>query len=228
MKLYKLTTQDGKTQNNTQWSPGHTETKPGPNFELCSNSVLHAYRSLDLGLLLNPIHSCISDPLLWECEGKIEVEDWGKVGCSTLMTKKIISLPAWYTDRKSRKRAQVRFAILCAETVLKLFENQQSDDRPRKAINAAKAYLDNPTKENADAAGAAYAAARAADAAAGAAAYAAGAAADAAGAAYAAAYAASAAYAAARAAGAAADAAADANIEINFIKLAEKAVREVS
>ena len=87
------------------------------------------------------------------------------------------------------------FAILCAESVLKYFEDKYpDDDRPRKAIEAAKEYLKTKL--------AAYAAADAADAA-----YAAYAAADAADAARAAYAAAGAAYAAAGVAYAAADAA---------------------
>jgi hypothetical protein len=40
----------------------------------------------------------------------------------------------------------VAFAILCAEAVLQHFEKDYpADDRPRKAIEAAKEYLKNPT-----------------------------------------------------------------------------------
>jgi hypothetical protein len=114
-----------------------------------------------------------------------------------------------------RPEDSVSLSIYAAESVINLYEKQYpKDDRPRKAIEAAKAYLADPTQERARAAyaagAAAYAAARAAYAAgaARAAAYAADAA-YAAGAARAAAYAARAAYAAgaARAAAYAADAA---------------------
>lgn len=53
------------------------------------------------------------------------------------------------------------FAIECAEKVLPIFEPERpGDDRPRKAIEAARAYLLSPTEKNRAAANAANAAAR--------------------------------------------------------------------
>ena len=81
----------------------------------------------------------------------------------------------------------IKFAIFCAEQCVEHFEKyNQSDNRPRLAIEAAKKYLKYPTKENNAAAYAAYAEASVS---------------------YAAAYAANAAYSAAYAANAAASAA---------------------
>lgn len=103
-----------------------------------------------------------------------------------------------------KKEDSVKLAIYAAELVLDIFEKENpNDDRPRKAIEAAKEYLKNPGKDAAYvAANAAYAAnaENAANAAACAAADAAYAADSAARAADSAAYAARAAYAAARAA----------------------------
>ena len=120
----------------------------------------------------------------------------------------------WLIVRIMTHDQQIMYAIYAAEQVIGIYEDKYPNDtRPRNAIDAARVYLKEPTKENK---AAAYAAADAAAYAAYAAAYAAGAAADAAAyaagaAAYAAAYAAyaadAAAYAAAYAAGAAADAA---------------------
>jgi hypothetical protein len=112
----------------------------------------------------------------------------------------------WMLTRLMTKRQRVMYAIYAAEQVLHIYEKHQpNDDRPRKAIEAARAYLKRPRKETKAAAGAAgdaaWAAAGAAGAAAGAAAWAA------ADAAWAAAWAAAD---AARAAGAAAGAAAEA------------------
>jgi hypothetical protein len=100
------------------------------------------------------------------------------------------------------KITYVRIAIKCAESVIDIYEKKNpKDERPRKAIEAAIAYVKDPSEKNRKAAAYAYADADAAayayaDAAADAAAYAA----DAAAAAYAAAYAAADAYAAAYAA----------------------------
>ena len=122
-----------------------------------------------------------------------------------------------WTLRKAEACTKVQYAelaIICAKTVLSIYEMKYpEDDRPRKAIEAAMKYCKNPTEENrkdaanaaAAAADAAYAAAADDDAAADANAAAANAAADAAYAA--AAYAAYAADAAAYAAYDAADAA---------------------
>jgi hypothetical protein len=123
---------------------------------------------------------------------------------------KIVGTRASVNTQKKRMRIFAEAAIKAAEGVLPLFEKRRpGDDRPRKAIEAAKERLANPSK--ADAADAAYAAyaAYAADAAS------AASAADAAYAAYAvdaadAAYVASAAYAASAASAASAAYAADA------------------
>ena len=55
----------------------------------------------------------------------------------------------------------VRLAVFSAEQVIEIFEKKYpDDDRPRKAIEAAKKYIKTPTADAADAARAAYAAAR--------------------------------------------------------------------
>ena len=204
-KLYKLTDKDGYTRKGqkgeTWWSEGFTVVKPKVNKpQLCSFAVVHAYRNLNLALLLNPIHASLSPLELWEADGNVVASDWGKVGCSSLTTIKKLNLPEWYTNEESRKKVQIKFAVLCAIAVLPFYEEQYpKDDRPRKAIEAANnrisSYSAADAAAYAAAADAAYAAA--ADAAADAAAYAADA--------------------------AAADAA-DARDSINFEILADKAV----
>ena len=90
----------------------------------------------------------------------------------------------WLARRVITKPQAVEWAIFSAEKALDIYEREYpADDRPRKAIEAAKESLRNPSEAAAEAAYAAYAAAEAA--------YAADAAAYAA---YAAAYAAYAAY----------------------------------
>ena len=207
MKLYKITEQDHTTyEHSTKWGVGVAHKKRAcKNPSLCSSDVLHAYKSKELALLLNPAHANVRNPVLWDAAGRVVVSDYGKVGVFELTTTKEIRLPEWYTDKAQLKRVQVMFAILCAEAVLVHFEKfAPKDDRPRKAIEAAREYLRSPNTR----ADAAYAVARADAAYAAAAAARAAAAADAAAdAAYAAAAAADAAYAAAAAAAAAADAA---------------------
>ena len=123
----------------------------------------------------------------------------------------------WLITQILKKDGLVRYAIFAAEQVLDIFEKKYTgDNRPRKAIEAAKEYLKTHSKSAADAAyAAAYAARAAANAAANAAYAAARAAANAAyAAAYAAADAADAAAYAANAAYAAADAAAELKTKI--------------
>jgi len=96
----------------------------------------------------------------------------------------------WFIGKQNLSEQQLKdvklFAVWCAEQCLPIFEKSvPTDDRPRKAIEAAKVFIENPTDENkragsaaADAAAdaarvAAYAAAYAAYAAARVAAYAA-------------------------------------------------------
>jgi len=106
----------------------------------------------------------------------------------------------WYYGRHTPdKMVYIEIAIFAAEQVIGIYEKKHPDDnRPRKAIEAAREYLRNPSEETIKTARAARSAAYAAASPADAARYAAYAAADAAAdAAYAAAYAAaSAAYAA--------------------------------
>jgi len=94
-------------------------------------------------------------------------------GCSDLLTtllrvnKSNPSWARWLFTKLMTNKQNVEIAIFSAEQVLNIFEKKYSnDDRPRKAILAAKRYLKVPTlqnKTNADAAAdAAYASAYAA------------------------------------------------------------------
>ena len=98
----------------------------------------------------------------------------------TLTVKQIVALnipdkdKVWALTRShflDTKEKAVRFAVFCAEQCIEHFEKRFPDDkRPRGAIEAAKAWLQNPTAADAaaraaDAADVAVRAARAADAA---------------------------------------------------------------
>jgi hypothetical protein len=214
---------------------------------LCTPDVIHAYTNLNLAYLLNRIHGNYSPAVAWEVEGDVVCEDWEKVGCFSLTTIKQLPTPRWVGSPVD-KEVRLRFAVLCAESVLHIFEAKYpSDKRPRASIEAARKYLKTKTAYAASyAAGAAsssaaadassaYAAAYASSAYAAAAAYAAASSAAHA-AAYAAAYASSssyAAYAAAYAASSAAHAAASyaagggegGRVSIHFGMLADSAVK---
>jgi hypothetical protein len=147
---------------------------------------------VELGACDNAIVKYFADKKSWEAKDLL----------SAAIKNEDYSMAQWGISHLMNHKQQIKWSIYCAEQVIKIYEDKYpNDDRPRKAIAAAKAYLKSPTKENKAAAYAAanadaYAAARAAAYAAYAAAYAA--------------YAANAAYAAANAAAYAARAAADA------------------
>src|SRR3989304_6384920 len=101
MKLYKLTDQQGFTQKGligeTKWEEGFTlSLLPTKNPQLCTAQVIHAYKNLNLGLLLNPAQANIQNPLIWECEGNVCIEDWGKVGVFSLTTIQKVEPPKWF------------------------------------------------------------------------------------------------------------------------------------
>ena len=63
----------------------------------------------------------------------------------------------WLITKAMKRKQCIQYAIYAAEQVIDIFEKEYPDDkRPRKAIDAAKLYLEKPTKEN-EAASAAYA-----------------------------------------------------------------------
>ena len=111
VKLYKLTDQDDRTYNNTQWGEGVKHVASGKG-ELCTDGWIHAYTDPLLAVLLNPIHANIQNAHLWEAEGEIGMDDHGlKVGCASLTTIRRIDVPVVTTEQR------VRFTILCARTL---------------------------------------------------------------------------------------------------------------
>jgi len=70
-----------------------------------------------------------------------------------LIKKDKVGWANWLISRLLAKENKSRYAIYSAELVIHLFEKEHPhDDRPRKAIEAAKNYLNDPTKENRSAA----------------------------------------------------------------------------
>ena len=166
--LYKLTDKDSCTHGLTQWGEGvsHSAANQDSPTKLCTDSVIHAYASPHLAVLMAPAHVCYHADalLLWLAEGEVVVSDATKVGCRTLTTLHKIAQPLWTTEKR------VEFAIRCA---LQVYSDEVF-------VRWANAWLDGSdrSKESADAANnvaadvayaavdAAYAAAYAANAAA--------------------------------------------------------------
>jgi hypothetical protein len=161
---------------------------------------------------LKSVDACIDGVRWWK---SLETTDLDKIIEASLSSNDstVLGYGNWLLCQVFTPEQRIQYAIYAAVQVLSIFEDTYPDDpRPRKAVEAAQAYLDKPSVETAYAARSAADAARsAADAAYAAACAAADAAADAADAAADAAYAAACAAAdAARSAAYAADAAADA------------------
>ena len=175
MKVYKLTTHDGKTRtgrpNETQWGEGVTHETSGSG-KLCGEGWLHFYYHPILAVILNPNHANfnLSTAKLWEAEAEGEfADDQGrKGGCTRLTTIRQIDMPVLTTADKTA------FAILCAKTVyhdaswLAWADNWLLGvDRTRQSAKTARyaAYDDAYYAAAAYSAYAAYAADAAADAA---------------------------------------------------------------
>jgi hypothetical protein len=137
---YKLTTQEGKTRNETQWGENVTHEATGDiKQDLCSNAWIHAYTHPLLAVLMNPVHADIENPILWEGKGEGEAKfEPLKCGFRKFTTLKKIPLPE-VTDVQ-----KVAFGILCAKEVYKDSSwNQWADkwlsgeDRTKSSANAA-------------------------------------------------------------------------------------------
>ena len=167
---YKLTDQDGYTRRGktgeTLWKEGKRVEAIGTGNKLCSNDVIHYYDSVELAVMLNPIHACIDNPILWG----IEIEDCIahdglKGGCKAATAiRRVGKFPEVPTS------ARVRFGILCALEVYReeVFVKWAKDWLSNKDRTAAAAHAAAAAAADAAyaAAAAAYAAAHAAAAAA--------------------------------------------------------------
>ena len=69
---------------------------------------------------------------------------------SRAMEEKRYSDINWVLSQKLERLDKIRYAVYAAELVIDIWEKQNKDDR--KAIEAAKAYIKNPSKKNRDAA----------------------------------------------------------------------------
>src|SRR5271170_5875282 len=93
MKLYKLTSSEDTTHNNTKWGENVTHEATGTSVGLCSDGWIHAYVDPHLAVIMNPIHARFIEPHLWEAEGEVSIDDGTKVGCKKLTKTKRIEVP---------------------------------------------------------------------------------------------------------------------------------------
>ncbi len=114
MKLYKLTDENDKTYNGTQWGEGVTHTADG-NGELCSEHWIHAYEHPLLAVLHNPIHGGFDNAMhMWECETTDEKplrEGYMKLGVRNLTTVRRMPVPEITIEQR------IEYGIRCALVV---------------------------------------------------------------------------------------------------------------
>ena len=129
---------------NCKWVKGVWQ-KPIKNIHLCATGYHCSQKPYDA-------FSYVQGEILAQVEVKGEREtDKNKEVWENM---RVVKAYTW------TKKDSVAFSIFAAELVFANFEKlYPADDRPRKAIEAAKAWLKNPTKENEAAARSAYSAA---------------------------------------------------------------------
>ena len=151
--LFKLTTQEGKTRNETQWGENISHEATGDiKQDLCSDAWIHAYTHPLLAVLMNPAHADIENPILWEGKGEGEAKfEPLKCGFRKFTTLKKIPLPE-VTDVQ-----KVAFGILCAKEVYKDSSwNQWADkwlsgeDRTKSSAYAASSAASKATGKELD------------------------------------------------------------------------------
>ena len=114
MIKYKLTSQNLQSFGGFQWEMGVKKTTNGKG-DLCGPGWLHCYSNPLLATLLNPIHTNIQDPKLFEVEvGGENKNDYGlKEGWTEMTLIKEISFPDITPVQK------IAFAILCSLEIYK-------------------------------------------------------------------------------------------------------------
>ena len=152
-KGYKFITSEMKSKNGDSgvWKVGEWKVWDGP-LRMCK-SGFH-FSKEPVGSLDYAQYGSILCVVEWKDEG--ETQDT-KTVCHEMRVVKMV-------DRDTVCR---KFAIACARHVLPIYEKDYpKDERPRQAIEAAEAFLNDPSKKNrermAAAQAAAWAAARAA------------------------------------------------------------------
>ena len=109
MKAYKLTDENNRTRNNTEWGENVTHEAMGNEKQLCTDGWIHFYEDPLVAMMMNPIHASFDNPHLWEAEAEGEVlREATKSGCKKLTTLKQIPLPEITLTQR------VAFGILCA------------------------------------------------------------------------------------------------------------------
>ena len=145
--LYKLTNAANQSKGGMQWGEGVTHHADARlPAKLCTEGVIHAYRSPELAAMMAPAHVDDGVRTLWVAEGEVCADDGTKVGVRALTTLCRAELPEPTTTQR------VAFGILAALEV----------ERSQAWRKWAEEWLSGKDRSRASACAAAYAAACAA------------------------------------------------------------------
>ena len=136
---YKTLKADGMSPyQNTKYHLPH-DGKPGRWMPYLKGKLIenkHGYHVVNKDQLV-----CWLDARIFVCETRGKVLDWG-AKCGFRPIRLVSELTTW------NERTQRLFACDCAEHVLGNFENKYpDDDRPRKAIEVARAFANGTATE---------------------------------------------------------------------------------
>ena len=155
-KMYKLVTQEYTTHGGMKWEIGKTNKATHEGIEMCSNQVLHCYKTPEQAVLFNPVHVNIQNPILLEIScSDIVANDGLKYACKEQTPVREVVLPKLTTNQVVAIAIKLACLVYESSEFIVWANNWLSGrDRTARAADAA-----------ADAAYAAADAARAADAA---------------------------------------------------------------
>lgn len=151
-QLIKLTDSNHMTRNSTLWGPGVRHELSEINYpRLCTRYVLHAYRSANLGLIMNEVLGSIWQPVMWRAEGDVVASDAVKVSCFWLTTVEQLPMPDWYMACRSLRDRHILSCALVAHTWKALPPDSRIEvagDRfvAKQVMEVADSVLDNPFK----------------------------------------------------------------------------------
>ncbi len=116
--VYKLTSADGRSNDDRRWGPGATYTAAGDE-DPDDPGWIPAYTHALLAVLLNPVHADYHSPCLWLAEAVIRVEHCGLgVGCTSLTTLERMPLPLARAESMAREALARRNAAWVAEETI--------------------------------------------------------------------------------------------------------------
>lgn len=142
--MIKLTDSLNKTRGLT-WGTNVTHSVVVPeNPRLCSEDVLHAYRTVSAALILNPIHNDVKNPVLWRSIGDQVVSAWDQVGCSQVTTVERVDTPDWYSDDLKRERVYADFMLRLYTRAKPIVESYGEAKDFLTALQVAESYAKNP------------------------------------------------------------------------------------